>query len=296
MPLVLDCSDILHCYSFWNPLPRAPFLFILAIAHFGEKKKSNRNHTSRHLVAEKRDSLNCLAYFLRKKELISIVAPISYMTLGKSFLHPRPQNSPICTMRLLDYDESVAGLARDICSKSWKQTFSCPDSSPKLTESTPETWFRSSHPLHPVIHIRKIKITKWPISQEHWLNCLLNVNTMYDAFVLFFKWWEHFSCSRRLRWPQWHQEVPVTLWACGQSSGWLWQPGHLYSLHLWGYNTVRQGSLVTTLENIDQDREMVLGIVFGGKKRRSGTPFDRRRWLWNGVCEAVWFTARSMES
>lgn len=105
----------------WELLPRAPLLFILATAHFGEKK--NRNHHSRHLVAEKRDSLNGLEYFMQKKELIYIVPLISHKTSFSCinpFLYPGPQNSPICTMRFGDYDESMAGLARNICSRPWK--------------------------------------------------------------------------------------------------------------------------------------------------------------------------------
>ena len=76
----------------------------------------------------------------------------------------------------------------------------------------------------------------------------------------------------------------------------LWQPGHLYSLHLSGYNTVTQGSLFTTLEKIGQDKEMVSGLVFRGKMQSSGVPFDCRRRLWNDACEVVWFTGRSVES
>ena len=93
----------------------------------------------------------------------------SSMTSGQSFLQPGPQNSPICTMRLLDYDESVAGpagLARNLCSKPRKQ-ISCPDSPHKLTESTTEKLSYISPPLHPTTHIIKIKITTLPISQDH---------------------------------------------------------------------------------------------------------------------------------
>ena len=103
----------------------------------------------------------------------------SSMASGQSFLQPGPQNSPICTIRLLDYDESVvglAGLARNLCSKPRKWIFSCPDSPHKLTESTTEKLSYISPPLYPTTHIIKIKFTKLPISQGNPLqySCLEN--------------------------------------------------------------------------------------------------------------------------
>lgn len=68
------------------------------------------------------------------------------------------------------------------------------------------------------------------------------------------------------------------------------------TLCIYWVTTVAQDSLFTMPEKIDQDKEMVLGIVLRGKRYKSGIPFENRRQLWNETCDAECFPRRSMES